>query len=314
MPLGFERINERTKRPNELINFIRPIAGLEEALSRDFLERIAAQAYPVMKSNYLSVMALEEYPSNPEFAGRNFNAGEVIQLVLKSRNGHWLPFRHVQMVMMHELAHCKQMNHSRDFWRVRDAYADEMRGLWERNYCGEGLWGNGRGLEGDYLRNGMPDASAMPGALCGGTYRGRGKRKAGGRPKPKQTYAERQQRRIVKKFGSGGAAVGTDEATRKELERGKNVKGKPRVAGSARGRDLRAAAALARLEQAKVEPEPDVISSDIESEFSWSESETEGDTATDLNGKKLHDLKGQDLVRVCGEVSVMVLTTCSLRP
>jgi len=38
-----------------------------------------------------------------EFVGRNFNAGEVIQLVLKARgSGHWLPFNYVQMVMMHE--------------------------------------------------------------------------------------------------------------------------------------------------------------------------------------------------------------------
>ncbi len=50
----------------------------------------------------MSVMSLEEYEPNPEFVGRNFNAGEVIQLVLKARSGHWLPFNYVQMVMMHE--------------------------------------------------------------------------------------------------------------------------------------------------------------------------------------------------------------------
>lgn len=55
-----------------------------------------------MKENHLSVMSLEEYEPNPEFVGRNFNAGEVIQLVLKSRSGRWLPFEYVQMVMMHE--------------------------------------------------------------------------------------------------------------------------------------------------------------------------------------------------------------------
>lgn len=55
-----------------------------------------------MKTNHIYVMALEEYPPNPEFVGRNFNAGEVIQLVLKSRSGRWLPFEYVQMVMMHE--------------------------------------------------------------------------------------------------------------------------------------------------------------------------------------------------------------------
>lgn len=57
-----------------------------------------------MREHNLSVMSLEEYEPNAEFVGRNFNAGEVIQLVLKARfTGHWLPFSYVQMVMMHEL-------------------------------------------------------------------------------------------------------------------------------------------------------------------------------------------------------------------
>lgn len=58
---------------------------------------------PIMREHSLSVMSLEEYEPNAEFVGRNFNAGEVIQLVLKARfTGHWLPFNYVQMVMMHE--------------------------------------------------------------------------------------------------------------------------------------------------------------------------------------------------------------------
>jgi hypothetical protein len=63
---------------------------------------IAAGAVPIMREHHLSVMSLEEYEPNSEFVGRNFNAGEVIQLVLKTRSGHWLPFNYVQMVMMHE--------------------------------------------------------------------------------------------------------------------------------------------------------------------------------------------------------------------
>jgi DNA-dependent metalloprotease WSS1 len=56
-----------------------------------------------MKEHYISVMSLEEFPPNRQFVGRNFNAGEVIQLVLKSPStGRWLPFNYVQMVMMHE--------------------------------------------------------------------------------------------------------------------------------------------------------------------------------------------------------------------
>jgi hypothetical protein len=35
-----------------------------------------------MKKHYLSVTTLEEYEPNPEFIGRNFNNGEVTQLVL----------------------------------------------------------------------------------------------------------------------------------------------------------------------------------------------------------------------------------------
>lgn len=65
-----------------------------------------------MREHHLSVMSLEEYEPNPEFVGRNFNAGEVIQLVLKSRSGHWLPFHYVQMVMMHEYVSTPRPNQS----------------------------------------------------------------------------------------------------------------------------------------------------------------------------------------------------------
>lgn len=56
-----------------------------------------------MREHHIFVMSLEEYEPNREFVGRNFNAGEVVQLVLKSPStGRWLPFNYVQMVMMHE--------------------------------------------------------------------------------------------------------------------------------------------------------------------------------------------------------------------
>ncbi|KAH0005253.1 WLM domain-containing protein, partial [Aureobasidium melanogenum] len=258
--LGFERINERKKRPNALINFIKPLEGPDKTLAQDFLERVAAICYPIMKQNHIVVMALEEYPPNPEFIGRNFNAGEVIQLVLKApHTNQWLPFKHVQMVMMHELAHCKQMNHSRAFWKVRNAYADELKLLWDKAYTGEGLWGKGQSLiTGQYMTNHMPDAANIPASLCGGTFRSSGGRKRRRKEDaPKITYAERQQRRIAKKFGVNGVALGNDEGIRAKLEAGQ--KGgkpavKPRVAGSKRGRELRAAAALARFENVKKEP------------------------------------------------------------
>jgi len=99
MPFGFQRLNERQQRPNQNIVFIKPLEGPDKEIAQDFLERIAAIAAPITKANHLFVASLEEFPPNREFWGRNFNAGECIQLVLKSpTNGRWLPFRFVQMV------------------------------------------------------------------------------------------------------------------------------------------------------------------------------------------------------------------------
>jgi hypothetical protein len=308
MPLGFQRLNERVKRPNEFINFIRPLPGRDEARSKDFLERIAAIVYPVMKGNTITVMALEEFPPNREFWGRNFNAGEVIQLVLKSQDGRWLPFRQVQMVMIHELAHCKEMNHSRFFWRVRNGYAVELKALWQRGYTGDGLWGAGQGLEsGAYLTTQMPDTEMIPESLCGGVYRRRRKRKAPGvETDPelrKAKRAELKQKRILKKFGPGGTSLGADEEERIRLEKAAKTKGKgkSRVAGSARARELRAAAALARFSNIKDEPkiktEDLEDTSDTESDLPWSESEAN----LDEGDRSRVNAEGNRLIRVCDE-------------
>lgn len=299
MPLGFERLNERTKRPNELINFIRPLPGPDEELARDFLERVAAICYPIMKANHIAVMSLAEHEPNREFIGRNFNNGEVIELVLKAHTGQWMPFKHAQMVMMHELAHCKQMNHSKAFWKVRDAYTGELRGLWAKGYTGEGLWGRGQTLlSGRYETDVMPEAVQDIDRLCGGTFRSRGRKRK--KDKPQLTYAEKKQRRIAKKFGKGGVALGGDEEVRVQLEGGKKIKGKPRVAGSARGRDLRVAAALARFDQSKKEEVKTEPEDDTESETEPDTEEDDAVAAIDTNGKEMTDNKGRALVTVCG--------------
>lgn len=57
MPLGFERLNERSHRPNACINFINPLANAsaeDQKTAKNFLERIAAQCYPVMKKGRLA--------------------------------------------------------------------------------------------------------------------------------------------------------------------------------------------------------------------------------------------------------------------
>jgi len=312
MPLGITRLNERTQRPNALINFIKA----PDPTSLDFLNRIAAQCYPIMKQHHISVMSLEEHPPNAEFLGRNFNAGEVIQLVLKDRQGRWLGFKFVQMVMMHELAHCKQMNHSKFFWQVRNGFAGEMEGLWTKNYMGEGLWGRGKDLvTGAFVRERELEQGDVPEHLCGGTFRRKGrKRKRGGQTqggdggdeKPKLTYAERQQKRIAKKFGvhGEGAALGDDELLRGAYESasGKRHAGKPRVANSKRGRELRAQAALARFGAAKTDPvknEPDV-----KDELAIKQEPEDSETDSDWDDAEFGGNEGgseTDMIKVCGD-------------
>lgn len=275
--------------------------GQDEKYAQDFLERIAAICNPIMKKHRLAVMSLEEYEYNTEFLGRNFNGGEVIQLVLKGRGGGWLPFRFVQMVMMHELAHNVQMNHSSAFWKVKNTYSDELRELWTKGYTGEAMWSRGRTLlSGQYVTGGAAPDDGLLEHLCGGTFRTSGKRKRFS--KPKLSWKEQRERRIKKKFGVDGKTLGADDEVKSELERGKKSKGKPRVAGSNRGRELRAAAALARFEVPKKEKPEVKDENDISTD---SGSDTEGDAgigeAHDIDGSTLHDLKGRTMVKVCDD-------------
>ncbi|KAL3606267.1 hypothetical protein FPOAC2_01223 [Fusarium poae] len=305
MVAGYQRLNERKTQPNPNIVFIKPLEGPDKKVAQDFLERIAAQCRPIMREHHLYVTSLEEYEPNREFVGRNFNAGEVVQLVLKSPGtGRWLPFNYVQMVMMHELAHCKQMNHSRAFWTVRNSYASQMHELWSKRYTGDGIWGRGASLAtGEWEKNTVLADEILPEHLCGGTYRSRRKRKV----KPQLSYQERKEKRILKKFGANGIALGADEVEKVKLESGKKIQAKPRVAGSMRGRELRAAAALARFEKQKDEPEPvkddDETDSGSGSEFEDEPGEDSKD-AVDVNGKKILDGQGRGMVRICGDENV----------
>ncbi|TQS34404.1 hypothetical protein Golomagni_05214 [Golovinomyces magnicellulatus] len=303
MPLGWERINAKKSSPNQNIVFIKPRPGPDESASKEYLERIAAQCVPIMKKNQLAVVSLEEYEPNFVFWGRNFNNGEVIQLVLKSPStGRWLPFKFVQMIMIHELAHCKQMNHSKAFWTLRNEYACEMKKLWDRGYTGEGLWGKGISLSSDYFScQNLQEDEVLPENMCGGIYKTRDNRKR--KSRPKLTSKEREQQRVKKKFGTNGTILGANTEIKLQLEK-KKIPGKPRVAKSIRGRDLRAAAALSRFETKKEEQqiEHNVIITDDEDQ---SDSENifdislKHEDALDINGHKMLDMKGQGMVKVC---------------
>ena len=309
-----ERINAVHQQPSPHIVFIKSLPGPDSKYAQDFLERIAAICHPIMKAHHLRIMTLEEHEPNREFIGRNFNAGEIIQLVLKARNtGVWLSFRTVQMVMMHELAHCLQMNHGREFWKVNTGFKGELKTLWQKGYTGEGLWGRGRTLlSGEYDRGSRAEDEVLPAQLCGGAFRSRRRRRRrrntnGPSSLPEESNAEKKRRRIEKKFGVNGVALGGNEETRVKLEYGQKVKGNPRVANSSRGRELRVAAALARFGEQKVEEEQkedaktkvdisfgDTIGTDDEYEDA-----EDGPRALDLDGSEIKDSQGLSMIRVC---------------
>jgi hypothetical protein len=181
-----------------------------------------------------------------------------------------------------------------------------MKALWGRGYTGDGLWGRGVLLEnGLFDRETLEEGEILPEHMCGGTFKSRGGRKRA--VKPKITHKERQEKRIKKKFGVHGTALGADDEVKAKLEKGKRTTAKPRVAGSARGRELRAAAALARFEVKKDVPE-------VKDEYLVTDSETgsdgeedfvikpELDDAIDINGERLLDSKGHGMVSIRGSL------------
>lgn len=194
------------------------------------------------------------------------------------------------------------MNHSKAFWKVRNEYTEEMKVLWSQGYTGEGLWGRGVLLEnGEFAREELGEGEVLPEHMCGGTFRSRGRAKR--KVKPKIPWKEAKERRIRKKFGENGVALGADDETKVKLEKGKKPVGKPRVASSMRGRELRAAAALARFDVKKLEPEikdEDLVTDSEESEFEENVFiKPEPDDAIDIDGSRLLDSKGHAMVKVC---------------
>ncbi|KAF7511248.1 hypothetical protein GJ744_005145 [Endocarpon pusillum] len=152
------------------------------------------------------------------------------------------------------------------------------------------------------------------GGLCGGTYRrkGEGRKRKGKGEGDVLTWKEQKERRIEKKFGKNGVALGEDEDARIKLEIGRRgtVGGKPRIAGSKRGRELRAAAALARFEAGKEKEKMRSEDEDEKEDPAEYDSGTDedgtpsGKDAVDVNGNRLVDSMGFGMIKVCGDEDV----------
>ncbi|PFH52957.1 hypothetical protein AMATHDRAFT_73782 [Amanita thiersii Skay4041] len=166
------RLNQAESNPNPHINFITalPASTPEDAeAARQLLRALAAQVRPVMKSHGFVINSFEEYEHNSVFAGRNWNSGETVELVLRRQDGLFLPTYWLMSTLCHELAHIKYMNHGPAFQALWKQLRVEVRVLQDKGYYGDGYWSSGQRLidsarvSGDGI-----DPGDLPEFMCGG--------------------------------------------------------------------------------------------------------------------------------------------------
>lgn len=168
------RLNDPHSSRNKHINYITALphhANTEQAHHR--LQQLAAQVQPVMKKHGFQINSLEEFEWNREFAGRNWNNGETVELVLRRQDGSFAPLQWVLMVFCHELAHIKYMNHiPSQHGKLDRELRNECRELQTRGYYGDGFWSAGQRLEDNAFvaGNGINSLQGLPEYSCGGAF------------------------------------------------------------------------------------------------------------------------------------------------
>ncbi|CBQ68703.1 conserved hypothetical protein [Sporisorium reilianum SRZ2] len=168
------RLNDPDTSRNRHINYITALpqyANHEQAHHR--LQQLAAQVQPVMKKHGFQINSLEEFEWNREFAGRNWNNGETVELVLRRQDGSFAPLQWVLMVFCHELAHIKYMNHiPSQHGKLDRELRDHCRQLQARGYYGDGFWSAGQRLEDNAFvaGSGLNSLQGLPEYSCGGAF------------------------------------------------------------------------------------------------------------------------------------------------
>ncbi|ORY23213.1 WLM domain-domain-containing protein [Naematelia encephala] len=159
---GF-RMNEREANPNPYVGFIRALKGKKDAADAEsVLKAVAAQMKKIMEQRFMFVHTLEEAAFNRVFAGRNWNHGQSIELVLRGPSGRFLPLPYITSVMCHE------MNHGPKFQKLMASIKKDVREMQARGYFGDGFWSDGRRLK-DSVKMGAEGLkpSDFPEYVCG---------------------------------------------------------------------------------------------------------------------------------------------------
>ncbi|KAL6302393.1 WLM domain-containing protein [Sparassis latifolia] len=222
--------------------------------ARQLLRALAAQLRPVMKGHGFVVNSLEEYEHNIVFAGRNWNNGEVVELVLRGASGAFLPVSWLMSTLCHELAHIQHMNHGSAFQALWTKLRNEVRALQSKGYYGDGYWSSGTRLADSSRVGGQSlDASDMPEYMCGGAQKRtrptslRRRRGAGAKTGAQTAKKRKAGTRVTARdaFKGSGRALNEDVEDEKGKKAGAGFRKK---AGSKRARQERALAAERRLQ------------------------------------------------------------------
>lgn len=245
------------------------------------------------------------------FAGRNWNNGETIELVLKSASGSFVPVHWLLSTLCHELAHIKHMNHGPAFQALWRQLRNDVRALQNRGYYGDGYWSSGTRLADSAKIAGQGiETEDLPEYMCGGAHSRarpasyqRRKRTAKFSGPSVHTGAQSEKKRKAgsritnaNAFGSSGQALNEGIIGEKK-ETGTGFRKK---AGSKRAREERALAAERRMETHKIaSSSASASSSRLKSEITaGSESEYEAEpleTDQDRRRTMLESVGGQEL-------------------
>ncbi|WWD17810.1 hypothetical protein CI109_102252 [Kwoniella shandongensis] len=163
------RLNERQANPNPYVIFIRSLRTKKDHTdAEDILKAVAAQMKTIMRDRFMQVHTLEEAAFNRVFAGRNWNHGQSIELVLRGPTGRFLPMAYIISVMCHEMAHIEQMNHGPKFQKLMAEIKADVSRLQAKGYYGDGFWSDGKRLA-DSVRMGGEGLrqSDFPEYVCG---------------------------------------------------------------------------------------------------------------------------------------------------
>ncbi|KIJ70022.1 hypothetical protein HYDPIDRAFT_79182 [Hydnomerulius pinastri MD-312] len=256
------RLNEHESNPNPHVNFISvlPMADAEvEDTARQLLRALAAQVKPIMKSHGFVVNSLEEYEYNRVFAGRNWNAGETVELVLRTADGSLQPIHWLMSTLCHELAHIKHMNHGPAFQALWRQLRQEVRALQNRGYYGDGYWSSGTRLADSARIAGQGiEMGDLPEYMCGGahtrarptSYKRNRRRRDGAGPSNHTGAQTSKKRKAGSRVTNSSAFKSTGKALNEDVDEERKGLGTGfrKKAGSKRAREERALAAERRVQ------------------------------------------------------------------